>query len=490
MRNLKLFLLFAVLYSYSVNLVAAPSMRRCLLLPINDKLGGAIGYRVYEKVEEFIKDSDWCYYISNSEILNILGHYRKNLSHHLENTEVLRIIADKTNTGSLIKVDIINQVDGVDIQITVFGNVGDIYFKEKTKLKSNDIELIAQTIKNWLDVYQKVIPYDGRITGILGKQFVTDMGKGQGAVAGDMVNFVRPISVKKHPLLKEVVEWKVEKVGLGKIYHTTDSQSHGTVTKIRLSKKLRNGDWARLIRKSGRDSEFEKQVQGDAYKFGKLGTASIVVNLGKLSDTITLNNSTNNKMGGLSYGVLVKGELWITRKFWTSFQIGKQFSTMTKEDGSLSQDENSAGTDQYKLKLGYRYLPLGFFYGPQIDGYVGYGRYGYSVEPQLSDGIVESSFTGIILGTKGSIPLRSKLRLYVEFDIILFPALFENRAIPIESSSVSSYHFELGASWTYKPNISIDGSLDIISNEASFDLPVRQVSFQQTTLKMGATFTY
>ena len=81
-----------------------------MLLPVRDSVGGALGFKVFEDVERYLKDSDWCYYTSNSEILNILSNYKRNLDSVLTNPEVLKIISEKTKTGSLMKVDIVNQV--------------------------------------------------------------------------------------------------------------------------------------------------------------------------------------------------------------------------------------------------------------------------------------------------------------------------------------------------------------------------------------------
>ena len=130
---------------------AEASMRRCMILPVKDNVGGAIGFKVFEDVERYLRDSDWCYYTSNSEILNILANYKKNLDQVLENPRVLKIISEKTNTGSLIKVKVENEVKGVNVEIEVIGKNGeDIYFKESTRLNTEEHKVISQTIKNWL----------------------------------------------------------------------------------------------------------------------------------------------------------------------------------------------------------------------------------------------------------------------------------------------------------------------------------------------------
>ena len=120
MKKIVLFCIFLV--SLSLHSEDIASMRRCLLLPIADGLEGAIGSKVFEEVETYLRDGNWCYYKSNSGLISVLTKYRNNLKTHLDNPEVLRTLAEKTKTGSLIKIDILNEVKGVDLGIKIYFN--------------------------------------------------------------------------------------------------------------------------------------------------------------------------------------------------------------------------------------------------------------------------------------------------------------------------------------------------------------------------------
>ena len=74
------------------------------------------------------------------------------------------------------------------------------------------MDLIANTIQNWLTVFEKTIPYDGRVIGVLGDQFTIDIGKASKVFVGNEVRVIRPVDKKKHPLLNEVVEWQSEEL--------------------------------------------------------------------------------------------------------------------------------------------------------------------------------------------------------------------------------------------------------------------------------------
>ena len=79
MKYILILLLLAPISSF-----AQSSMRRCTLLPITDSVGGAIGFKVFEQIEEELKKSNWCTYVSNAGLIHIFSRYRENLPQYLK----------------------------------------------------------------------------------------------------------------------------------------------------------------------------------------------------------------------------------------------------------------------------------------------------------------------------------------------------------------------------------------------------------------------
>ena len=52
-------------------------------------------------------------------------------------------------------------------------------------------------LKNWLNLFSKEIPYDGKIVGILGDQFTVDMGNEIGLIEGSLVKIIKANCQKK-----------------------------------------------------------------------------------------------------------------------------------------------------------------------------------------------------------------------------------------------------------------------------------------------------
>ncbi len=472
---------------------AALSQRRCMLLPVKDHVDGAIGFKVYQEVETYLRESEWCYYRSNSEILNVLGSYRKNLDEHLGNPDVLKVIAQKTLAGSLIKITIDKAVNGASVEVKVIGENGeDLYLKEQTRLDTSEITVIAQTVKNWLDIYEKNIPYDGRIIGVLGNQFTIDVGRGYGLQPQDEVLIVRPLAKKRHPLLKEIVDWDTEKIGSGRVTFTADSQSQGEVVQYDTPKKMQIEDWIIIQKKSKTVvTPAQEQWNEEDFSFGKLGLVGIGVNLGSGSVTSNTNGVSSKKVGGLNFGLDLRLELWATRNFWGSVEIQKEFGSYDKKEGQLQNNSNSLSFTGVTVLAGYKYLPLGFFYGPQIDGYIGYSSQKYGLDTQMADGFTEFTFSGLMLGARGSLPIIKEVRGFLELGFMFNPGLDqETNVFAGEEDSASHYKLQVGASYQYSPSVTLDAGFKLQVSEAKFVGPTRSLKAQDSSFKLGTTYTF
>ncbi len=477
---MKKYLVICILF-LSFVATATESMRHCMLLPIVDGLDNRAGFKVFEEIENYIKEGSWCTYKSNSELINILSQYSKNLESHLSNKDVLKVIADKTKAGSLIRVTLAMQVGLTDVRVEIFGENGeDRYFKEQAQLKSNDISLISQTIKNWLELYEKTIPYEGRIKGVLGDQFTIDIGKKSHVYNGSEIVIERPTSKRQHPLLREIVDYQTEKIAEAKVFDVSDNQAQAKIVNYEGQKKLRLEDWVKV-----KMSEKRKAVEQLNYsekekeEFGKLGTVGLFVDLG--SSSINQTSTVEKNYTGVMYGVDLEGELWATRNLWFGVDYAKKFG---------SYDTTSTINSQSRIKIGYKYLPMGFFYGPQVDIYGGYASYDYEMNTNLTDHLTDFTFSGLLLGTKGSIPIWESTRLYLVFDFLLSSAYKEKVLIWGADDSSSNYRLEFGGQYILEPNITLSGGLSILSNKANFSGTTKEEQFKDVSAKVGTIFTF
>lgn len=484
---IKLFALLALIVSFSSQ--AQSSMRRCTLLPITDSVGGAIGYKVFEEVERELKKSNWCTYVSNSSLINVFSRYRENLPQYLKTKEVLATVADKLKVGSLIRVGLVNEIKGLEAQLEVYGENGeDIYFSEKTILQSDDIELIASTVQNWLDTYSRTIPYDATVTGILGDQITLDVGKGYPIQIGQKFLVKRLMAKKKHPLLKKVVDWDTKLLAEGSVFNISDNQALGMIKVYKDDQKLAPGDWVRLQEFKG-DVIKEAEIKDEEEKLGTLGLLSVAL-FGSSSSVDTTTPTGSNRWSGRLYGIDLRAEAWITRQYFAALEIMRSLGSVEKSSGNPTKKKPNVNNGSFKLTGGYKYLPIGFFYGPQVDIYAGYANKTFDVDYSLVDGLGQQSISGIVLGVGANIPINREFRFYTSADFMPFPTFNDEDDIYGSARSVSSMDLEIGVRYQYTLRMTLDAGIEVRSSKAKFNTNYKEVSYKDNVLKLGATFNF
>lgn len=494
MKIIKL-LLTSFIILISIDAFAAPSARRCMILPVRDTVGGAIGYEVFSKIERYLKSSRWCYYQYNSEIINILSNYKQDLDKALENPKVLRLVSDKTNAGSIIKVKIESLPQGVTVHLKIIGANGrDILFREELDLNQDDPDVIAQTVNNWLDQYEKQIPYDARVLGVLGQQFSIDLGKDAGIYVDYEVKIVRPMRRRRHPLLKEVVDWDTKTIGTGRIIHVGESLSQVKVLRYEDKSLVQVDDWV-IINKNTKSSE-KREMQytptedEEAYSFGLLGNFGASLLLGTGSNNNSSASGGTKAISGFDFKIAIEGEIYATRNYWVGIDLEKGFGSYSKDSGTLSPEDNSMDSSTFRLLAGYKYLPMGFFFGPQIDVYLGYGSYSHGYDTQISNGFTGVNFSGLLIGAKGSMPIVKDLRIYFQFDFMFSPSYEEDVTVFGNASDTSNIYLEAGGEYKYGPAVTLFGGIAYLGNKAEFASDQRKVDIKSTSLKAGVKFKF
>lgn len=466
------------------------SLRRCALLPVSDGVGGAMGTKVFNELETYLKDNNWCQYQSNSSLLSIFSRYRENLPQHLKTAEVLRTVAERLRAGSIIRVNLVKEIGTLEVQLDVMaGNGEDILFSEKSILEKDDLEMAAQTVQNWLEIYGKIIPYDGKITGILGDQITLDVGKGYPIKMSQDFTVKRYTGVKKHPLLRKVVEWEARSLATGKVFSISDNQALGIVKVYKSDSKLQAGDWVRLEPiKEDKTLDELRYPENSKDSFGKLGIASLYLTTGQ--STIGASAGGTKRLSGLMIGFNGKIEAWVTRNWFGLGELGRSLGSVKKSSGSLSNSSSSYQRGTFKFGGGYKYLPLGFFYGPQVDLYGGYASHVYKPDYEQNDGMGEFGFSGLFAGVGTNFPVGRQYRGVLRAEFIPFADFNDEDSVYGSAKNKSWMQLEFGARYQYDQTLTLDALVELTSAKATFGGTVKNVSAQDTAIKLGGSLNF
>ncbi|MCO4752927.1 MAG: hypothetical protein KC478_00525 [Bacteriovoracaceae bacterium] len=466
-------------------------MRNCLLLPVTDSAGNSLGYKVYEGIETYLKTSKWCDYKSSAELIEVFSRYRDRLQEHLKDPKVLTTVSNRTSAGSLVRVSLEYEVNQVKVEMDIVGENGtDIYFSEKDTLQDTSPDQIVQTVRSWLELYETTIPYDGKVLGVLGDQLTFTYPKKLKLDVGQGFRVRRFVSKNKHPLLKKVVEWDTDLLARGKVFNVNDNQALGLVKVYESNLKVSPNDWVVFEESTpGQVIEDTTYPEVKANQFGKLGFLTLYFDIA--STSVGTNTADNNKATGFTYGVSAEVEAWLTRNYFVMGEFGRRLGTLSEQSGSLNLSEVSITSGSLKIGGGYKYLPLGFFYGPQINLTAGYASYSYDVEESSTDGFGKNSISGIFLGVGGNMPLQKGIRIFGGAQFIPFSSFDDEDNIFGSEKSSSSMVFRGGLKYQYSPLISLDAAFETQNNSVKFDSgSTTQLNYRDTVLKFGGSFIF
>lgn len=456
---------------FSTSLAAKYDLRKCLILPVTGSPDLTFSNQVYEGVEDYLEDVKWCHYKTNGDILGILSKYQDKLDEYLDKKEVLSLVAEKTHTGALVRVQINPQNVGVNVKLRVMGENGeDIYLQEEKLFSEKDLSAIVETISKWLETYSQRIPFDAQITSIDKNKYKADMGSNIGFDEEMEAKIVRYRSKKIHPLTKEVVGWDTDPLGMGKFEDVEDKESFGELTS---TTSVVPGDW--LI-KEGPSVEAQSKEKPNTPKYGYVSLALDLSN----SDQTTESYNFYNSYEGSMFGGYLKGEVWFLENLWSSLELEGKTGDL---NGTFTEQETRGFL---KLKAGYRFLTSDSFFGPQIDLYLGYGSYTYQPETPYLGGPVDAIFQGLIIGTKGSIPLGEKFRISLEGEILFASGETEK----YRGDDAPGYWLFLGGNYFFKPKLSADLSIGTYNNTFENIVPGENVVYKDYSLRLGASLYF
>ena len=465
-------------------------LKNCTLVPVTDNVAGALSFRVFDSLDKELKASNWCSYRSNSGILAVFSNYRDKVTDYIDRPELLKVVAEKLDVGSIIRVALESRVGGVAVRVVVYINDGkDVFFDEQIFLQDDNIDVIIQQIKDWIQQYSQQLPYEGIISGVLGEQITVDLARNTGLKLNQNFIVRRAVKGKKHPLLNKVVDWDTLMLAKGKIFNLADNQFIGIVKVYTNEVGLKKGDWVSVEKMPFALDESITEDELKKNEFGKLGIAAFALQAGNYGLNTYVNGS--KKFEGLFTGVHLEGDFWITRNYFTRLVLERGFGQMDKTTDNVTNSSLSMTPSTFKLLGGYKILPMGYFYGPQIDLYIGYGNYLYDTTYSASDGGGENSFSGITSGIKVDMPLTKGVRGYVRTEFILMADFNEGDDIYGNEKSVSSLYFSLGGVYDWSPIIGVLGEVEVVSNKARFDdLSAKEIQYQSTLFKLGLTYQF
>jgi len=403
----------------------------------------------------------------------------------IDDPEILGQLARSTRSESILRTKIQKEGDQYLFKIDWMHSPHmDIMASEKFKLSQPrkgtplaSAEIEAE-IARALDRLIAKVPFMANVTGRDNNSVTVNVGANIGLKKGDTLIIATLDEVKKHPLLREIVDWRLTQVGKVEIDTADEAIAFGHVSEEVSGRTIAR--YQKVIQVIPVQNPEGANIQTDKAVFDpnetpKLGWVSGGLWTGSFSRNFSAVNGgvTSGDAGsGLFFGAKAAGELWLNRDFFANFAFaygGGSYSQNNLASGAATPAGGVTATaTTFLIDFGYSYLVSGDFFGPKGWAKLGYRSTSYSLPLYQSEYTSPISFKGLFIAVGGDLPIRGGFGAILNIDFGLFTDGSDSSNLFGQVSSANDVEFFAGAYYQYTPRIRFQLGIDVLANGATY----------------------
>lgn len=406
----------------------------------------------------------------------------------IEDSEILGQLAKVNRSQTLIRTRATKEGPQYRFSIEwILPPKMDVLAKEEFLLKENETTNtfseteLTSNIQSSLDRMIKKIPFLGTVTGIDNKLATINLGKKAGIKPGDTLVISTLDEVKQHPLLKEIVDWRlsptgklvVEQVEEDLSFCKVEEQAQGRqVYRHQKIVEIRSAPLAKVeIDENIQDSQPKKPMTQAQEWNPSTGWIRGSTWMGIFTREFSNSSSVAKSGSGFLGGTHAQGQLWLTREWFAEAGFSYAFWNLAQHDTTSGSENtiNVAGSmSDFKLAAGYSYLVTGDTLGPK--GWIKIGTHSISyVLPILaSSSLSPSSFRSIFVGIGADLPLNRFWGGVTDLEFGAISSGSETGGTSGNMLSASDVQFFIGSYYRWKPRLMFQGGIQIYGNNGNF----------------------
>ncbi|HUP55901.1 MAG TPA: hypothetical protein VM598_00510 [Bdellovibrionota bacterium] len=434
----------------------------------------------------------------------VLKHSKLPYGKLIEDAQVLGQIARSTRAQSLLRTRVSKQ--GPEYKFTIdwlHSPRMDVLATESWVLEpakeATGLGNVQGSIQTGLDRLFAKLPFVAMVTGRDERSVTVNVGASSGIKRGDTLVIGTLDEVKKHPLLKQIVDWRFSPTGKAEVETVDEGLAFARITEETEGRQV--GRYQKILQIQGKPFKKDEPVIINESEEKKdeepprLGWASAALWLGGFSREY--NSAAGGKSGsGLLLGMRTEAQLWWNRELFTELGFGFGLWGYSQSDigaattpgpGSIGQSSAASNLVQIKVAAGYNYLGRPDLFDPKGWVKIGYRSNNYSLPATSTasgDLLNPITFNSAFLGMGADLPIRSGWSVLANLDFGIFNSASERGAIPQSADSATDVTFFVGVQYRYRNRISLRGGIEVISNGADLaggaTLSHRIVSFSPT----------
>ncbi|MBL7715630.1 MAG: hypothetical protein JNL01_09195 [Bdellovibrionales bacterium] len=407
----------------------------------------------------------------------------------IEDKEILGQIARTTRTESLIRTKIYKE--GPRYRFTIdwlHSPRMDVLASETFVLqepntgKAFTSDDIRKAIFESLDRAFSKVPFKGQVTGRDNQSVTVNISTENGIKKGDILVVSTLDEVKKHPLLKNIVDWRMSQTGKLVVDQVEDGTVFCKVAEEEAGRNISRFQKITQIIPVATDPKKDESVakvdeevewKEELSQPAKLGWSSLGLWMGSYGRDYATQSSTFGRAGaGFHYGVLFESQLWLTRQWFGELIMGVGGAGYGQTDLATGAPTPSlsggASTLNIKLGFGYTIFASPDFFGPRAWIKLGYQSLRFGLPVDATELTGPNQFSNLYLGVGGELPFRGDWGALLGLDVGIFNGMTETGLNSGTVNSASAVTFFIGGYKQIQPRLKIRGGLHVTTGSADF----------------------
>lgn len=473
-----------------------------------DNVDGVFAEYIGEAFGSYLKQPGRFLFVDLKAVDSILSRSQLPYDKAVFDLDILKQAALKTRADSLIRTRV--QKLGARYffklewlhapRMEVLSEV-DFDLEEPSKGGGFEKDLLEPKLQLELSKLVHQIPFFGQVTGRDRQSVTLNIGTEEGLKVGDQIELATIEEARRHPMMNRVVDWKmrptgrviVESLEAGMTFCRLVSEEPGFEV-TRFQKVIRIDRSARQLEKPEMSGVDQEELRAESYRESSrqtLGWASLSLPLGLYSRSYTANSgAVSNQGGGLSYGVVADGQLWLNRSWFLNLRIGEQLWTFTQTDqtGSKTAASSTGGVAGSVLNswltLGYAVHFTNDFNGPHGWVKLGFKSDSTQLPSSSSEGTGPLSLSSVGIGVGGLYPFREKWEAFADIKLSLLTiGSYDSSSI----SKGSDLNVVVGGTYALGSQLKARGTIEYQTSSVSLS---NGTSITQNWVTIGPSVQY
>lgn len=476
--------------NYVSELDKSLTIRRVGVLPVTDNLEGIYARPIEARLIELIKESHRWDYAETNVVGQVLT------PQDLEGSpEQVKKVTQGGGADAVFSVRATRGPNGVSIVMDLFlVSDGKLLLqetlKDHTQFETKD--LLAQT-KSMHDKLVQKLPYSGIVLSRTNNRVTVNLGKKDGIAPNTVITAILLIKATRHPKFNFLISSEREVLGKIKIEKVDDTIAFGVVISeksrgaIERNSKLTGLDFVKYddtqsyvgIQKDGLNpnddankisfgSGAQEWVPATPPTFGKVG---LMLGLGSYNYNSTVEGlAPMSASASLFPSIRLDGELWLTPDWNVITLIRQGVASVPNPQSGSTPESLSVSISRYSFYVAHNFLITGDFFGPKIQVFTGWSKYSAFVDASSPLSLTSTSYSGLVLGLKGEVPVDDAERYTfgASLELYLTKDLAESPSSSGAENSNSVNTFSVYGFYKMSPKLRGVGAVDFESYATTF----------------------